>query len=205
MEKVQKISDLLSAYQKVSSFRKVEKKLKNGKSTRIKKLFLIRGRYYYPAKVHRKGPSNVTLIKNTAMNTFENVSLATDEEIYFRMFHAKQREKFIKASSLIKSVMSMAGDSYKRALEKHGLTNGDVFQYNEEDDEDYVPSESDDDEDNSDTEDEEEQQQKQLQKDEDEEQFEEQDEEEEEEEEEVDEDEDGDDGEGFEMEDDFEF
>ncbi|KAN0024680.1 hypothetical protein ACTFIV_009089 [Dictyostelium citrinum] len=209
MEKIQRISDLVSAYQKVSSFKKVEKKLNNGKSYKIKKLFLIRGRYYYPAKVHRKSASNITLIKNTAMNTFQTVEEATDEAIYNRMHAAKQREKMLKASALIKSIMGMAGDSYQRALKKHGLTSNDgAFEYNEEDDEDYEPSESDGDEeeaeeDNSDTEDEEEQQLKQLEgKDEDEEQFEEQ--EIDEDEDEVDEDEENVEDEGFEMEDDFE-
>ncbi|KAN0039209.1 hypothetical protein ACTA71_001403 [Dictyostelium dimigraforme] len=206
MEKIQKITDLVSAYQKVSSYKKVEKKLNNGKSYKIKKLFLIRGRYYYPAKVHRKGPSNVTLIKNTAMNTFQTVEEATDEAIYNRMYAAKQREKMIKASALVQSIMSMAGNSYQKALQQHGLTSSDgLFQYNEDDDnEDYEPSESDgegEEEDNSDTEDEEEQQLKQLKAKDEDEEFEEQ--EIDEDEEEVDEDEEYGEDEGFEMENDF--
>ncbi|KAM9988309.1 hypothetical protein ACTFIZ_003654 [Dictyostelium cf. discoideum] len=211
MEKIERISDLVAAYQKVSSFKKIEKKLNNGKSYKIKKLFLIRGRYYYPAKVNRKSASNVTLIKNTAMNTFQNIEEATDEEIYNRMYAAKQREKMLKTSAFVQSFLGMAGQSYQRALQKHGLTSSDgTFEYNEEDDEDYEPSESDDDEceekeeDNSDTEDEEEQQLKQLEakNEEEEEEFEEQ--EIDEDEDEVDEDEENGEDEDFEMEDDFE-
>ncbi|KAM9969683.1 hypothetical protein ACTFIR_001519 [Dictyostelium discoideum] len=215
MEKIQRISDLVAAYEKVSSFKKIEKKLNNGKSYKIKKIFLMRGRYYYPAKVNRKSASHITLIKNTAMNTFQNIEEATDEEIYNRMYAARQREKMLKTSAFVQSFLGMAGQSYQKALQKHGLTSSDgTFEYNEEDDEDYEPSESDDDEgeqngeeeeeDNSDTEDEEEQQLKQLEakNDEDDEEFEEQ--EIDEDEEEVDEDEENGEDEGFEMEDDFE-
>ncbi|KAM9996010.1 hypothetical protein ACTFIY_002188 [Dictyostelium cf. discoideum] len=216
MEKIQRISDLVAAYQKVSSFKKIEKKLNNGKSYKIKKIFLMRGRYFYPAKVNRKSASNITLIKNTAMNTFQNIEEATDEEIYNRMYAAKQREKMLKTSAFVQSFLGMAGQSYQKALQKHGLTSSDgTFEYNEEDDEDYEPSESDDDEgqqngeeeeeeDNSDTEDEEEQQLKQLEakNEEDDEEFEEQ--EIDEDEDEVDEDEENGEDEGFEMEDDFE-
>ncbi|EGC35050.1 hypothetical protein DICPUDRAFT_152657 [Dictyostelium purpureum] len=148
IQKLQNITDMISQYQKATTYNKVIKKLNNGVSFKIKRLNVMRGRLYYPAKrrepsATRKSPSQITILKNTAMNTFTSLDEATDEEIYKRMYMAKQREKLIKANTFISSIMSMAGGSYQKALQMHGLTNeNNQFQYNEdEDDSDYEPSE----------------------------------------------------------------
>ncbi|EFA80630.1 hypothetical protein PPL_06213 [Heterostelium album PN500] len=141
----EKVIDMFAAYHAAKRNDRVMAHLKK-KYNIYKRLNMMRGRFFYPAAIHRRTlPSDVQLVRNTALNTLNNEY--TDTVLLNMMGDVKNRMIMQKANALLKKIMSQyAADSFQRALEQNGIDEN----YNEEDDPDY--EEDDDDEDDDDME-----------------------------------------------------
>eukprot|EP01133_Synstelium_polycarpum_P018007 gene18007-21489_t len=118
---------------------RIAKNMVGGKRTLIKRLNLMKGRFYYPATVHRRAPSYCRLVRNTAINSLNNVeNQVSPITVLHRMYEIKKREDMAKASMMLQNLLQTHGAAaFQHALAENGV-NG-LEEYTEEEDPDYVP------------------------------------------------------------------
>jgi len=177
------ISDLLDGYDNAIKLDRLKRKLTTGKSLKIKRLFNLRGRNFYPASVVNKTTtttvSRFTTVKNTALNGLNEHSSTVDQaKLYTEMYYVVCRQKEIKRRAFLENLQQLAMlQAYKASMTElgNGGTGGSNPLNNlalgnlgnlasmlqqqgddedDEDDEDFVPSDEDSDEDSDEEEEE---------------------------------------------------
>ncbi|KYR01851.1 hypothetical protein DLAC_01868 [Tieghemostelium lacteum] len=135
----QKILDLLQGQQHQLQYNSIRKCLKNRKCIVLKKLNLQKGRLYYPGKRSRRSPSQYTLLRNTAINSFSGLKQLSESEIAEKIVDQKQRELEVRARMEIDKMMKLFGPGLlQKTMQEQNFDD-------DEDDEDYESDEDDED------------------------------------------------------------
>ncbi|KAF2070787.1 hypothetical protein CYY_007901 [Polysphondylium violaceum] len=155
------LEELLDGYDNALKYDTLKKKLTTGKSLKIKRLFNLRGRYFYPASVGKKARassiSRITIVKNTAVNRLnQDLTTVDHAELYSEMCHVVQRQKDLKKRAFVDNLRQLAmlkalnqssGENQSGAI--LNMMKGGAFAQqddDDEDDEDFVPSDDSDEE-----------------------------------------------------------
>ncbi|GAM21528.1 hypothetical protein SAMD00019534_047030 [Acytostelium subglobosum LB1] len=154
IEREKRMIDLLTVFKQIKRNESIAKNMHSGRRTLIKRLNLMRGRFFYPATVHRRVvPSYCTLVRNTAINSLTEDE-PSDELIMKKIVEVKKSMDMDNAKGMVGQLFQNYGmPSFQKAMMENGIgADGDD---SEDDDEEDDDEEEEDDEQMEDDEDEE--------------------------------------------------